>query len=69
MFFDSFVTHFDLKSKLIRTLIDHTLINTNSVSIEWDGRNRMGEIVNIGPYLYQVQIGTEISNGVIIIGK
>ena len=60
---------FDLKSKLIRTLIDHTLINTNSVSIEWDGRNRMGEIVNIGPYLYQVQIGTEISNGVIIIGK
>ena len=40
-----------------------------ALAIEWDGRNRMGEIVNIGPYLYQVRIGTEISNGVIIIGK
>ena len=60
---------FDLKSKLVRTLIDHTFINTNSVSVEWDGRNRMGEIVNIGPYLYQVRIGTEISNGVVVIGK
>jgi len=60
---------FDLKSKLIRTLTDHALINTNAVSIEWDGRNRMGETVNIGPYLYQVRIGTEISNGVIVIGK
>ncbi|HIC01480.1 TPA: hypothetical protein EYO63_17490 [Candidatus Poribacteria bacterium] len=60
---------FDLNSKLVRTLIDRTVINTNSVSVEWDGRNRTGEIVNIGPYLYQVRIGTKISNGVIVIGK
>jgi hypothetical protein len=43
------------------------------MSVEWDGRDQNEEIVNIGPYIYQIQLrsGTQIGvrNGVIVVGK
>jgi len=60
---------FDLHNKLIRTLINRTVMSANVISIEWDGRNQIGEIVNIGPYIYQIQLGSQIRNGVIVVGK
>ncbi|MCZ6679381.1 MAG: discoidin domain-containing protein [Candidatus Poribacteria bacterium] len=60
---------FDLRNKRIRTLINRIVVNANAVSVEWDGRDRTGEIVNIGPYIYQIQLGSEIRNGVIVVGK
>jgi hypothetical protein len=60
---------FDLHSKRIRTLINRTVIRSNSISVEWDGRDRTGQIVNIGPYIYQIRLGSQIQNGVIVVGK
>ena len=60
---------YDLHNKLIRTLINRTVINSNSISVEWDGRDRTGRIVNIGPYIYQILLGSQVQNGVIVVGK
>lgn len=64
---------FDLHNKLIRTLVNQTVMSSNTMSVEWDGRNEAGEIVNIGPYIYQIQLTTgdqvEVRNGVIVVGK
>ncbi|MDE0297070.1 MAG: discoidin domain-containing protein [Candidatus Poribacteria bacterium] len=60
---------YDLHSKLVKTLINRSTVNSNSISIEWDGTDRTGRPVNIGPYIYQVRMGTKISNGVIVVAK
>ena len=64
---------FDLHNKLIRTLVNQTVMSSNTMSVEWDGRNEAGEIVNIGPYIYQIRLTTgdqvEVRNGVIVVGK
>lgn len=60
---------YDLHSKLVRTLINRSIINANSISIEWDGTDRTGRPVNIGPYIYQVRMGSQINNGVIVVAK
>jgi hypothetical protein len=60
---------YDLHSKLIRTLINRSTVSSNSISIEWDGTDRTGQPVNIGPYIYQVRMGSRISNGVIVVAK
>ena len=64
---------FDLHNKLIRTLINRIVMNSTAMSVEWDGRDGSGEIANIGPYIYQIQLksGTqiEVRNGVIVVGK
>ena len=64
---------FDLHNKLIRTLINRIVMSTNVMSVEWDGRDQNEEIVNIGPYIYQIRLrsGTQIGvrNGVIVVGK
>ena len=64
---------FDLNNKLIRTLVNQTMMSSNTMSVEWDGRNEAGEIVNIGPYIYQIRMTTgdqvEVHNGLIVVGK
>ncbi len=64
---------FDLNNKLIRTLVNQTVMSSNAMSVEWDGRDEAGEIVNIGPYIYQIQLtsGDQVAvrNGVIVVGK
>ena len=60
---------YDLHSKLVRTLINRSTVSSNSINIEWDGTDRTGRPVNIGPYIYQVRLGSRISNGVIVVAK
>ena len=64
---------FNLNNKLIRTLVNQTVMSSNTMSVEWDGRDETGEIVNIGPYIYQIRLITgdqvEVRNGVIVVGK
>lgn len=64
---------FDLSNRLVRTLINRTVMHSNAMSVEWDGRDGTGRIVNIGPYIYQIQIQsdtqTDVLNGVIVVGK
>ena len=60
---------YDLHSKLVRTLISRSTVSSNSISVEWDGTDRTGRPVNIGPYIYQVRMGSRISNGVIVVAK
>ena len=64
---------FDLNNKLIRTLVNQTVMSSNTMSVEWDGRDEAGEIVSIGPYIYQIRLKSgdqvEVRNGVIVVGK
>ena len=64
---------FDLHNKLIRTLVNQTVMSSNTMSVEWDGRDEAGEIVSIGPYIYQIRLKSgdqvEVRNGVIVVGK
>ena len=60
---------YDLRSKLVKTLINRSIVSANSISIEWDGTDRTGRPVNIGPYIYQVRMGSQINNGVIVVAK
>ena len=64
---------FDLHNRLIRTLVNRTIMSTNAMSVEWDGRDEAGEIVSIGPYIYQIRLKSgnqvKIRNGIIVVGK
>ena len=64
---------FDLNNRLVRTLMNRTIMNSNAMSVEWDGRDGTGQIANIGPYIYQIQLQsdaqTDTRNGVIVVGK
>ncbi|MFQ6042781.1 MAG: hypothetical protein ACE5PV_18140, partial [Candidatus Poribacteria bacterium] len=60
---------FDLTGKLISTLIDHESVTSSSISVQWDGKDKSGRIVDIGPYLYQIKIGSQVKNGVIVVAK
>lgn len=64
---------FDLNNRLVKTLMNRTVMNSNAMSIEWDGRDGTGRIVHIGPYIYQIQLQSDsrmdVQNGVIVVGK
>jgi len=60
---------FDLTGKLISTLIDHEPVKSSSIRVQWDGKDKTGRIVNIGPYLYQIKIGNQVKHGVIVVAK
>jgi len=60
---------FDLNGKLISTLIDHELVTSSSISVQWDGKDKIGRIVDIGPYIYQIKLGNQVINGVIVVAK
>ena len=59
---------FDYTGKLVRTLM-HEDTQTGHISIVWDGRDENGDMVSIGPYIYQVRIGNEIRNGVLVVAR
>ncbi len=59
---------FDLNGKLIRTLV-HEEAQSGHISIVWDGNDENGEQVSIGAYIYQVIIGKEIRNGVLVVAR
>jgi len=60
---------FNLNGRLIKTLVDRNIIESSSISIEWDGKDRNGKVVPIGPYIYQVQLGEQVRNGTIVVAK
>lgn len=59
---------FDLNGKLIRTLV-YEEAQSGHISIMWDGNDENGEQVSIGAYIYQVVIGKEIRNGVLVVAR
>jgi hypothetical protein len=59
---------FDLNGKLIRTLV-HEEAQSGHISIVWDGNDENGEQVSIGAYIYQVIVGKEIRNGVLVVAR
>ncbi|MBD3182958.1 hypothetical protein GF312_11755 [Candidatus Poribacteria bacterium] len=59
---------FDYTGKLIRTLM-HEKSRSGYMSIVWDGKDENGERVKIGPYIYQVTVGKEIRNGVLVVAR
>jgi len=38
-------------------------------SVRWDGKNFSGKIVESGAYIYQVQVGSKVVNGIVAIAK
>jgi len=59
---------FDHIGKLVKTLV-HEDLQTGNISIVWDGRDENGNMVSIGPYIYQVRVGNEIRNGVLVVAR
>jgi len=59
---------FDYTGKLIRTLIQEET-QSGYISILWDGKDENGDRVEIGPYIYQVNVGKKIRNGAIIVAR
>jgi len=60
---------FDLSGRLVNTLIDRVPATDLSMTVVWNGKDKNGRIVNIGPYIYQVRLGNKIRNGVIAVAK
>ncbi len=60
---------FDLSGRRIKSLLEREPITTNSIHVEWDGTDRTGHVVPIGPYIYQVQTADEIYRGMIVVAK
>ena len=60
---------FDIRNKLIRTLIDHSIVDTEAISIEWDGKDLSGSTVDIGVYIYHIKLGTFQDSGIIAVGR
>jgi len=59
---------FDYTGKLVRTLL-HEEIQSGHVSIVWDGNDENGDPVSIGPYIYQVVMGKEVRNGILVVAR
>ena len=60
---------FDIRNKLIRTLIDHSIVDTEAISIEWDGKDLSGSTVDIGVYIYHIKLGAFQDSGIIAVGR
>lgn len=61
---------FDLSGRRVNTLIDRVPAASKSISVVWDGTDRKSNrIANIGPYIYQVRLGNQVRNGVIVVAK
>ena len=60
---------FDIRNKLIRTLIDHSIVDTEAISIEWDGKDLSGNTVDIGVYIYHIKLGAFQDSGIIAVGR
>jgi len=47
---------YDLRGRLVRTLIDEEL-SPGNFSLHWDGKTDLGEKVSSGTYLYRLEVG------------
>ncbi|MBM3213638.1 hypothetical protein FJZ36_01775 [Candidatus Poribacteria bacterium] len=54
---------FDTRGKLIETLADRAEVASSVLILEWDGSDRSGRPVPIGPYVYQVIARTPTLSG------
>lgn len=59
---------FDYTGKLVRTLV-YEEVRSGHISVVWDGKDENGNRVSIGPYIYQLSIGKEIRNGVLVVAR
>lgn len=59
---------FDHTGRLVRTLM-HEDLGIGHMSIVWDGKDENGDMVSIGPYIYQVQIGSNVRNGLLVVAR
>ena len=59
---------FDYTGKRVRTLM-YEDSRSGYISLVWNGEDENGDRVSIGPYIYQVSIGKEIRNGVLIVAR
>lgn len=61
---------FDRNGRVIRKLIDrYDLPAGEHMSVSWDGRDEMGKVVEIGPYIYQVEADGISLNGILVVVK
>lgn len=60
---------FDLAGRLVNTLVDRESVEPTSLSVQWNGKDKNGKLVEIGTYIYQVKIDKEVRNGVIVVAK
>jgi hypothetical protein len=56
---------YDVRGRLIKEGIN----NEGTEMLIWDGRNDSDELVSSGIYIYQIKVGSEVKNGVIIVAK
>jgi len=47
----------------------HEDVQTGNISIVWNGEDENGGMVCVGPYIYQVRIGGEVRNGLLVVAK
>ncbi len=62
------VAVYDLQGRLVRTLADSPLA-AGVHAVRWDGRDRAGQVVGSGIYLYRVQSERTILNGRMVLAK
>jgi len=58
---------FDLRGRLVRYLVNAE--KSTNTTIQWDGRNDLGEIVPIGIYIYQIEVGGQLTSGSVVVTK
>jgi hypothetical protein len=72
---DVTVKLYDLRAMLIQTLSDRAVVGSNALVLEWDGTDRNGRRVPIGPYLYEVIVRrndgsrTMIRKGLLVVAR
>ncbi len=60
---------YDLNGQLVKILLDDVK-PAGRIDLSWDGRGMGDDIVDIGPYIYQILIDDEVfKNGVIVVTK
>lgn len=64
------VNIYDINGKYVKNLIDNQPINASvPVNINWNGSDESNNPVKIGPYIYQIEYGKKVINGVIVVVK
>ncbi len=65
---------FNLKGRIVRTLLDRVMNAEDCISVEWDGRDEENRLVSTGIYVYQIVTdclvqNKNVINGTIIVTK
>ena len=53
---------YDMQGKLVRKLAQNTTINSNELTLEWDGRSDKGVEVGAGLYYMSINRNGQLSN-------